>query len=98
MRALYDRKASIIVIDIDVDHVADAVDSIDLAPRATVMLDGHGKPLTLEIVGADYGVEEPIGAALNRWPELDREALVAAARSALSAPDREVSVTLDAAA
>lgn len=98
MNALYDRQARIVAIDIDSGRASEGVDSVDLVPRTVVVVDGRGAPLTLEIHDADLGVEEPIAAALRRWPELDREALVAASRSALAAPDREITLTIAAAA
>lgn len=86
MRAAYDSRADHIVI-----HLRD-VDRIDADeephPRAVVsVLDGHAVAIELSYPG--LGIEEPIAIVADRY-DLDREALLAAASSALRAPDRTV--------
>jgi hypothetical protein len=48
----------------------------------------------VQLLYPDLGVDEPLTAVANRY-DLDAEALIAAARAALAAPDRVV--TLDVA-
>lgn len=85
MRALYDSEADALQIDLDdvpVDHVE------DVGNGAAVSLAGE-TAVGLELLGAREGIEAPIAEAASRYG-LDREALEAAARSALAAPDRVV--------
>ena len=56
--------------------------------RAIVALAG-GKPVEVQLLYPDLGISEPLAAVADRY-ELDLEALHAAARSALAAPDRVV--------
>jgi hypothetical protein len=55
----------------------------------------EGVPVDVEVLHPERGIEKPLRAAAKRY-DLDLEALLAAARSAIAAPDREV--TLDVAA
>jgi hypothetical protein len=54
----------------------------------------EGRPVNVELLYPDQGMDEPLRAAADRYG-LDAEALIAAARAALAAPDR--TVTLDVA-
>jgi hypothetical protein len=63
--------------------------------RCTVALDEHGAVVSIEILYPADGIEASLIAAATRY-RLDAEALIAAARSALAAPDREVSVEVGA--
>lgn len=92
MRADYDSTANAISIVItDVPH-ADASDEVH--PRAVVALD-QGIPVEVQLLYPDVGIAEPLAAVASRY-DLDREALQAAAQSALPAPDRVVTVEVEA--
>lgn len=92
MRADYDSAANAISIAItDAPH-ADASDEVH--PRAIVALD-QGRPVEVQLLYPDIGIAEPLAAVADRY-ELDREALQAAAQSALAAPDRVVKVEVEA--
>ncbi|HEU5141979.1 MAG TPA: hypothetical protein VFU04_02360 [Solirubrobacterales bacterium] len=51
----------------------------------------EGRPVNVELLYPDLGVEEPLRAAADRFG-LDAEALIAAARAAIAAPDRVVTL------
>ncbi|MHB8693618.1 MAG: hypothetical protein ACYDHH_20465 [Solirubrobacteraceae bacterium] len=92
MRADYDSTANAISITIaDATH-ADASDEVHA--RAIVALD-RGTPVEVQLLYPDMGVVEPLAAVASRYG-LDREALQAAAQSALAAPDRVVTVEVAA--
>ncbi|HWM64178.1 MAG TPA: hypothetical protein VNP96_09360 [Solirubrobacterales bacterium] len=91
MRADYDSKANAISIAFDRGGTAERADQVH--PRAIVALRGD-LPIELQILYPDLGIEEPLRAAAEGY-RLDSEALIAAARAAIAAPDR--SVTLDVA-
>ncbi len=86
MRAEYDSAAN--AISISIGQVAHADRSDEPHPRAIVALAG-GEPVEVQLLYPDMGIEEPVAAAADSY-SLDREALLAAARSALAAPDRTV--------
>jgi hypothetical protein len=48
-----------------------------------------GKPVEVHLLYTDSGINEPLAPVAERY-ELDLEALLAAAQSALAAPDRVV--------
>ena len=86
MRADYDSTANAISIAIsDVPH-ADGSDEVHA--RAIVAL-AEGRPVEVQLLYPDMGIAEPLAAVADRY-DLDREALHAAAQSALAAPDRLV--------
>ncbi len=92
MRAEYDSNANAISIVLaDVPH-ADQSDEVHA--RGVVAL-ADGKPIELQILCPDLGIDEPIAAASVRHG-LDREALAAAAQSALAAPGRVVKLQVAA--
>ncbi|HUB73188.1 MAG TPA: hypothetical protein VL979_04020 [Solirubrobacteraceae bacterium] len=88
MRADYDSSANAISIAITDAPSAERGDEVH--PRAVVAL-AAGKPVEVQLLYPDIGISEPLAAVAERY-ELDREALEAAARSALAAPNRVVSV------
>jgi hypothetical protein len=92
MRADYDSTANAISIAVTDARSADASDEVH--PRAIVALD-QGTPVEVQLLYPDMGIEEPIAAIVARY-RLDREALTAAAQSALAAPDRVVTVQVEA--
>jgi hypothetical protein len=57
--------------------------------RRGVVALADGKPIEVQILYPDMGIDEPLAAASARHG-LDLEALTAAARSVLAAPDRVV--------
>jgi hypothetical protein len=91
MHADYDSKANAISISLSGGVRAERADQAH--PRAIVAMRGD-RPVELQILYPDLGVDEPI-EAVARAHGLDVEALVAATRAALAAPDR--SITLDVA-
>jgi hypothetical protein len=90
MRSDYDSEADVIGITlVDVDR-ADFGDSIGEPLAGSVAVAG-GKAVAVEVLGPSMGIEEPLRLAAERY-DLDFEALVAAARAALAAPDREITI------
>lgn len=85
MRALYDSEADALQIDLEDEHV-EHVEEVE--GGAAVGLAGD-HVVGVEVLGARAGIDEPLAAAAERYG-LDREALEAAGRSALAAPDRLV--------
>lgn len=92
MRAEYDSTANAISIAITDARHADASDEVDA--RAIVAL-AEGKPVEVQLLYPDLGISEALAAVADRY-ELDREALHAAAQSALAAPDRVVILEVEA--
>jgi hypothetical protein len=88
MRADYDKTADTIQIELE---PVDRLDG-DVIPVPGVLVGiRHGKPVLIDLVGTGAEVEERLTAVGESF-ELDAEALVAAARAALSAPDRAITV------
>jgi len=87
MRAEYDSRADALAIDLVPRPVAHSGHGID--DRCTVAVDERGAALSIEVLYPADGIESSLAAVAARYG-LDVEALVAAARSALAAPDREV--------
>lgn len=92
MRADYDSAANAISISLSDAYHADASDEVHA--RAIVALD-RGRPVQVQLLYPDMGISEPLAAVAGRY-DLDREALQAAAQSALAAPDRLVIVEVEA--
>lgn len=91
MRADYDSQANALSIDlIEVDRWEG---SEEVDPRLNVAL-ADEVPVNIELLYPELGLEQPLRAAAMRYG-LDIEALIAAARAAVAAPDR--TVTLDVA-
>ena len=88
MKAEYDSEAD--ALSILFAEGVHAVRGERVHPRAIVDMSADG-PLGVQLLYPGRGIEEPLAAAASEFG-LDREALEAAARSALSAPDREVSL------
>jgi hypothetical protein len=91
MKADFDSQAralSIDLIEVDRWEFGEEVNS-----QVNVAIAG-GKPVNVELLYPDLGLEQPLRAAAERY-ELDAEALIAAAQAAIAAPDRVV--TLDVA-
>ncbi|MGO9751494.1 MAG: hypothetical protein ACLP8S_29915 [Solirubrobacteraceae bacterium] len=92
MRADYDSRAN--AISISLTDVTSADRSDEVHPRAIVAL-ADGQPVEVQLLYPDIGLAEPLAAVAERY-DLDREALAAAAQSALAAPDRQVSLEVAA--
>ena len=88
MQADYDSAANAISIEIAHGAHADSSDEVD--SRAIVAL-AAGQPIEVQLLYPDLGIDEPLAAVVRRY-HLDSEALHAAARSALAAPDRVVTL------
>jgi hypothetical protein len=88
MRAEYDSEAD--VIGILLADVAQLHRGVEVHPRLIVHL-AEGEPAQVDVLYPDLGLEEPIAAAVHQFG-FDGQALEAAARSALAAPDRAVTV------
>ncbi len=92
MRADYDSTAN--AISITITDATSAGRSDEVHPRAIVAL-ADGQPVEVQLLYPDMGLAEPLAAVAERYG-LDREALAAAAQSALAAPDRVVSLEVAA--
>lgn len=88
MKAVFDRKANALSIDLVAPCYWD--DSEKVALRTHVAIAGD-KPVNVELLFPDLGIDEPLRVAAERF-DLDAEALIAAARAAIAAPDREVTL------
>lgn len=92
MRAEYDSEAN--AISIDLLHVNHWERGETVHARGNVALASAGVA-NVEVLYPDMGIEEPLAAVAERYA-LDVEALVAAARSALAAPDRVIELEVHA--
>ncbi|HSS04994.1 MAG TPA: hypothetical protein VLK89_07400 [Solirubrobacterales bacterium] len=90
MRADYDSTANAISIALDRGGRAEQADQVH--SRAVVAL-RDSRPIELQLLYPDLGIEEPVLAVAARYG-LDWEALVAAAQAALAAPDRTVTLAV----
>jgi hypothetical protein len=91
MRADYDSQANSVSIELATSESAERADQVH---SCAIVALHDGKPVELQLLYPDLGLDEPLRAAAERY-ELDFEALLAAATAALAAPDRVV--TLDVA-
>ncbi len=89
MKVDYDSRANALSIDLVEPRYWDY--SEEVQPRVNVAI-ADGTPVNVELLYPDLGLEEPLRAAADRYG-LDAEALIAASRAAVAAPDRVV--TLD---
>jgi hypothetical protein len=87
MRADYDSRGDTLQIELVAVERADRADT-STHPRAVVAL-RDGGPVAIDLLGASEHYREPLEAVAAHYG-LDQEALLAAARSALAAPDRTV--------
>jgi hypothetical protein len=94
MRADYDSEGNTIAIYLaDVDR-ADHGEPIGEPPLGVVAV-ADDRPVIVDLLSPDRGVEEPLGIVAERY-DLDAEALVAAALAARAAPDRVVTIDVGA--
>ena len=92
MHADYDSSANAVSISLGIPDSAESADQVH--PRAIVALH-NGHPVELQLLYPELGIDEPLAEVTNRY-RLDAEALMAAVRAALAAPDREVTVDVSA--
>ena len=92
MQADYDSTAN--AISITITDTTSAGRSDEVHPRAIVAL-ADGQPVEVQLLYPEMGLAEPLAAVAEQY-DLDREALAAAAQSALAAPDRVVSLEVAA--
>lgn len=92
MKADYDSEAN--ALSIDLVDARRWEGSEGVGQRVNVAF-ADGKPVNVELLYPDLGLEEPLHAAADRF-ELDAEALIAAAQAAIAAPDRAVTVDVAA--
>lgn len=87
MRADYDSQGDTLAIElVNVDRLDHGDDSVH--PQAVVSF-RDGRLAVIDVIGARDDAEEPLKAVAAAY-DLDPEALLAAARAALAAPDRTV--------
>ena len=91
MRADYDSKGDTIQIELE---AVDRLDRDDAGIAGVIVGIRGDRPVMIDVIGARSGIDERLRAAADRY-DLDAEALIAAARAALAAPDR--AITLDVA-
>lgn len=85
MRTTYDTQADALALDlVATDERWASGDEVH--ERGNVQLAADGRPLSLEVLYVRDGIDEPLRAAADRY-DLDLEALLAAARAALAAPN-----------
>jgi hypothetical protein len=92
MHADYDSSANAVSISLGISDSAESADQVH--PRAIVALH-NGHPVELQLLYPELGIDEPLDEVTHRY-RLDAEALTAAVRAALAAPDREVTVDVSA--
>jgi hypothetical protein len=92
MRADYDSEGDTIQIELEAARKPGHAE--DVEDGAVVVSVREDRPVMLDVIGTRNGFEEPLRAAAERY-DLDAEALIAAARAALAAPDR--AITMDVA-
>jgi hypothetical protein len=92
MRADYDSEGD--TIQIELEPVPTLGHAEDVENGAAIVSVHENRPVVVDVIGTRNGFEHPLRVAAERY-DLDAEALIAAARAALAAPDR--AVTLDVA-
>lgn len=80
-------------LTIDVGRLEEAVDTLDVAPGASVVVDGRGVPVSIELPGPAAATDDALRAVARRWPHLDDNDLLAAAHAAYAAPGRDITVS-----
>jgi len=89
MRATYDSEANALYVR--VSGAGRVGPSKELDDRCVVDLDAHGGPVGVELLSPDHPYEDVLAEAAGRFG-IDGEALLAAVRACVAAPDREVTV------
>lgn len=94
MKADYDSEADAIAITLaDAAPAALPARTDSVHDRCNVALVAN-RPVDVEILYPNLGIDEPLAALVGRY-DLDLQALKAAARSALEAPDRTVTLEVE---
>jgi hypothetical protein len=94
MKADYDSRADTIQITLgDVDHLNGGSEVIDNG--AVIVGYCEGRPAMIDVIGTASGFEKALCIAAER-NDLDAEALVAASKAAIAAPDRPVRLDVGA--
>ncbi len=91
MHAHYDQTHRFLTLEMG--RLAEVVDTVDVPGGAAVLIDDAGRPVGIELVGASPAtIDAPLRAVAARWATVSRDDVLAAARAALAAPDRDVRV------
>lgn len=91
MYAHYDQAHRFLTLEMG--RLADVVDTVDVPGGAAVLVDHTGSPVSIELVGASIAtVDAPLRAVAERWATVSGDDVIAAARAALAAPDRDIRV------
>ncbi len=93
MRADYDSEGD--TIQVELESVRRLGYSEVVENGAVIVGMFEGRPVMLDVIGTRNGFEIPLRLAAERF-DLDAEALIAAARAALAAPDRVVRMDVEA--
>ncbi len=93
MKADYDSEGDTIQIELESAGRLDYGEDVD--GGAVVVGIYENRPVALDVIGTDRNFESSLRSAAERY-ELDAEALIAAAQAALVAPDRQVTLDIDA--
>jgi hypothetical protein len=88
MKADYDSKANALSIDLVPQRYWEGSEEVTSTVNVSF---ADGEPVNVELLYPDLGIDEPLRAAADKF-DLDAEALIATARAAIAAPDREVTV------
>jgi hypothetical protein len=93
MKADYDSQGD--TIQIELEPVVTLSGGSDVVERGKVIVGFHdGRPVLIDVIGTrKHDFEKPLRVAAER-NGLDPEALIAVARAALAAPDRQVELAL----
>lgn len=94
MQAEYDSRARALGITVVDNAEPRAQYGDEVGPGCVVAVDDRGRAVDVELLDPEEGLGS-LKAAAERY-HLDHEALVAAARAALAAPDRPVTVDVGA--
>lgn len=89
MRADYDSEGDTIQIELEPVDGLDFGEPVENGAVIVHFLDR--RPVIVDVIGAGSNCEQPLRVAAERY-DLDAEALIAAARAALAAPNRTVTV------
>lgn len=90
MRADYDSKGDTIQIELE---PVDRLDRDDASIVGVIVGIRDERPVMVDLIGARTEVEERLRVAADRY-DLDAEALIAAARAVLAAPDRAITLAV----
>jgi hypothetical protein len=88
MHAEYDSEAK--ALRIDLIEAPKAAYGEEIGSGCIVAMDRNDNAVSVELLSPEAGLE-PLGVAAERYG-LDEEALLAAARAALAAPDRQIRI------